>query len=435
MTQPGNTDPATAQLIALETDIKEGRIDAAIGALKAFNAAHPTDVRAMLFDGLIARARKNESHELGILQRTVLAAPRWPRAQMELALTLSRQSRHAEALQTADTAVALAPGERPPLEAAITIANTAGQPQTVLTYLQKAHALWPDDLEFDRQLGATLTNLRQYDQACAHWRRLLDKHPDDTVSEINYGMALSALGRNDEAVALLERTRQREPGNAIAAFYLASFRGETPASQPPELVQGIFDGYADNFDHQLVGQLKYRVPRRVAEIIRARGLDRFDLLDLGCGTGLMGVYLGKASGKFVGVDLSPRMLEQARRHKIYSELKQGDLLATLSETAPASFDIVTSNDVFIYVGDLTAVIPACFAVLRSGGALIFSCESTAGVEADLVLRPSKRYAHSRASIEALCRTAGFSNCRLEDIDVRLENNAPIPGFIAIAEKA
>lgn len=435
MTQPGNTDPATAQLIALETDIKDGRINEAIAKLKAFNAAYPTDVRALLFDALIARALKKTAHELMALHRATTLAPKWPRVFLEAALTLSRENRHAEALTAADTAVELAQGERPPLETAIVVAQSAGNPQAGLTYLRKAHALWPDDLDFDRQLGVILTNLRRYDEADAHWRKLLAKHPDDSAAEVNYGMTLAALGRNDEAVALLERTQARVPGNTTVAFYLASFRGETPASQPPDLVQGIFDGYADHFDHQLVGQLKYRVPRRVAEIIRARGRARFDLLDLGCGTGLMGVYLGKTNGKLVGVDLSSRMLDQARRHNLYTELKQGELLATLRETPRTSFDIVTSNDVFVYVGDLTAVIPACFAVLRPGGALIFSCEATAETEADLVLRPSKRYAHSRASIKALCRTAGFSSCRFEDIDVRLENNVPIPGFIAVAEKA
>ena len=435
MTQPGNIDPATARLIALETDIKEGRINEAIAALKAFNAAHPTDVRALLFDALIARAQKKTARELMALHRAITLAPKWPRAFLESALTLSRENRHAEALTAADTAVGLAPGERPPLETAIAVAQSAGNPQAGLTYLRKAHALWPDDLVFDRQLGVTLTNLRRYDEADAHWRKLLAKHPDDTAAEVNHGMTLAGLGRNDAAVALLERTHAREPDNAIVTFYLASMRGETPATQPPELVRGIFDGYADHFDTQLVGQLKYRVPRRVAEIIRARQRDRIDLLDLGCGTGLMGVYLGKTNGKLIGVDLSPRMLEQAKRHNLYAELKQGDLLAVLRETVPASFDVVTANDVFIYVGDLTTVIPACYGVLRPGGELIFSCEAANAAEGDLMLRPSKRYAHSRASIEALCRVAGFASCRLEDIDVRLENNVPIPGFIATAEKA
>ncbi|MBS0569489.1 MAG: methyltransferase domain-containing protein, partial [Proteobacteria bacterium] len=401
MTQPGNIDPATARLIGIENDIREGRTNEATAALKAFNAAYPTDVRALLFDALIARAQKKTTHELRALHRATTMAPKWPRAFLELALALSRENRHAEALTAADTAVTLAPGERPPLETAIAVANNAGNPQAGLAFLRKAHALWPDDIAIDRQLGVMLTNLRRHDEADAHWRRLLAKYPEDSASEVNYSMTLAALGRSEQAVALLERAQQREPENAIVAFYLASARGETPATQPPELVQGIFDGYADYFDHQLVGQLKYRVPRRVAEIIRARGRDRCDLLDLGCGTGLLGVYLGKPNGKLVGVDLSPRMLERARRHGIYAELKQGDLLAILHETPRAAFDIVASNDVFIYVGDLAAVIPACFEVLRPGGALIFSCETADDAEGDLVLRPSKRYAHSRASIEAL----------------------------------
>ncbi|HZW50605.1 MAG TPA: hypothetical protein VFF05_01980, partial [Rudaea sp.] len=247
MTQPGPIDPATAQLIALETDIQAGRIDAAIATLKAFNHAYPTDVRALLFDALIARAQIKTAHELMALHRATMQAPKWPRAFLELALTLSRENRHVEALTAAETAVALAPGERPPLETAIAVANGAGNAQAGLAFLKKAHALWPDDLVFDRQLGAMLTNLRRHDEADRHWRELLTKHPGDSTAEVNYSMTLAALGRGDEAVALLERTHQREPDNATVAFYLASARGETPASQPPELVQGIFDGYADYF--------------------------------------------------------------------------------------------------------------------------------------------------------------------------------------------
>lgn len=434
MTQSGNIDPATAQLVALETAIKQGRIDDAISALTAFVAAYPTDVRAHLFDALIARARKDTRNELLAFKRATTMAPRWAPPFAELALSLLREGRYPEAMTAADTAVELEPDKRQMIDVAIAVAVKAGFSNVALAYMRRAHSLWPADLGLDRQLCTLLTIMQRYDEADAHWRKLLARHPDDTAAEVNYAYTLTAMGRNDDAVTLLERTLGREPGNATAAFYLASARGETPAAQPPGLVQEIFDGYADRFDDQLVGKLKYRVPQRVAEIIRARQRPRLDLLDLGCGTGLMGVHLGKIDGKLIGVDLSPRMLEQARHHGFYTELKQGDLLAVLRETAPASFDIVTANDVFIYVGDLAAVIPACFKVLRPGGTLIFSCEAADDAEGALVLRPSKRYAHSRASIEALCRTAGFASCAIETIDVRLEKDAPIPGFIAVAEK-
>jgi predicted TPR repeat methyltransferase len=202
------------------------------------------------------------------------------------------------------------------------------------------------------------------------------------------------------------------------------------------MTREIFDNYADRFDAHLLGALQYRVPQHVADLIRRRTPSlNVDVLDLGCGTGLIGAELGRVDGSLVGVDLSAKMLEKASLLGIYSDLKQADLLDELHQAPPVSFDYVIATDVFIYVGELTEVIPAAFACLRGSGALIFSCESTNEAEGDLVLRASKRYAHSRTSIESLCRNAGFSRCSFDTVDLRLENNAPIVGFITLAEKA
>lgn len=436
MNQPSPHDPLSAQLVAMETDIQAGRIPEAIAALKRFHSANPTDVRALLIDALIARARADTKHELIALHRLTTAAPRWARAFMETAVTLSREGRHPEALTAAEAGVELAPGERPPLQVAIQVANAAGHGAIALDYLRKATAHWPDDLEFERQIGTILTNLRRYDEADVHWRGMLAKHAGDTSSEINFAMNLLGMGRQEEAVCLLERVQAANPDNETVTFLLASARGQTTPTQPDSYVQGLFDGYASHFDTHLVGTLKYGVPRRIAEIIHARdGMTlRKDILDLGCGTGLVGVYLGANSGTMIGVDLSPKMLDKARQHKIYTDLRQANLVDTLRESTPNSFDYVIAADVFIYVGDLHEVIPACQRVLRPGGMLIFSCEGAEDAEGDLILRRSQRYAHSQKSVQALCAQAGFANCTYETIDVRMENNVPIPGFLAIAEK-
>ena len=202
------------------------------------------------------------------------------------------------------------------------------------------------------------------------------------------------------------------------------------------MVRDVFDGYAHRFDAHPVGKLEYKVPERVAEIISRRtpGLDT-SVLDLGCGTGLVGKHLGRIGGALVGIDLSPAMIRRAARLGVYTELRQGSLLDELRQVPRAAFDYVTAADVFIYVGDISEVIPACFAVLRGGGALIFSCESADAAEGSYVLRPSKRYAHAPDAIETLYRAAGFERCTIEPTNLRLENNAPVHGFIAVAEKA
>jgi predicted TPR repeat methyltransferase len=181
--------------------------------------------------------------------------------------------------------------------------------------------------------------------------------------------------------------------------------------------------------------LKYRVPRRVADFIRQRSpaLD-VSILDLGCGTGLLGVYLGPIAGAFVGIDLSARMIERAALHRVYTELRQADVLDDLRATPAGTYDYVTANDVFIYVGDVSDVIPAAFSAIRPGGVLIFSCETARESENALVMRPSKRYAHMVSSIQAFCRDAGFESCAIESIELRFERGSPIPGFIAIAPR-
>jgi len=147
------------------------------------------------------------------------------------------------------------------------------------------------------------------------------------------------------------------------------------------------------------------------------------------------VYLGPVSGAFVGVDLSARMIERAALHRIYTDLREADVLDELRATPAGTYDYVTANDVFVYVGDISDVVPAAFKALRPGGALIFSCETAQESESALVIRPSKRYAHTISSIQAFCRDAGFDSCVIETIELRFERGSPIPGFIAFALKS
>ncbi|MFT3790978.1 MAG: methyltransferase domain-containing protein [Rudaea sp.] len=226
------------------------------------------------------------------------------------------------------------------------------------------------------------------------------------------------------------------PDEAVRRFHEAVARGESPPTQPAALVAELFDGLAARFEKHLVGRLQYRVPDRVADLVLARHPDRkLDLLDLGCGTGLLGLCLGRIDGALVGVDLSARMLDQAAPLGIYDTLRQGDALAELRETPADRYDGIAACDVFIYIGDVSDLISAAFRALRPGGMMIFSCEEADASEGPLRLRPSGRYAHSRASMAGLCRKAGFAGCAFEDIALRLEAERQIAGFIAVAEKS
>jgi predicted TPR repeat methyltransferase len=128
------------------------------------------------------------------------------------------------------------------------------------------------------------------------------------------------------------------------------------------------------------------------------------------------------------------MIDQAARHNVYDRFHNVDLLDALEATPASLYDVITALDVFVYVGDLAQAIPNAFKVLKPGGQLIFSCERSADDEADLVLRPTLRYAHKASHIEAQCRAAGFDPVAIENTNLRLENNAPVDGYLVIAQK-
>ena len=427
-------DPLLDRLIAVESDIKSGRLREAAATLDALAAANPADFRVHMTAALLGRTAANARLELESLRRAVAAAPRNWRVRVEQAKALSRRDRHAEAVAAAQASVDLAPQELAAMEVAVAVADAAGDLAGAQRYLQAAHDLKPADVAIRRALGVNLARQGRYLDAEPHLRAVLATSPDDLPALEWLGSTLIGLDRRDEALAVLHRVQALAPDDPNLPFHLALARGETPATQPDAMVRAVFDAYAHRFDGHLLGKLHYRVPQRMAGIIRTRMPVPSSVLDLGCGTGLVGKFLGGTGAKLVGVDLSPRMLERARRLGVYADLRCAPLLDELHATAPESVDFITAADVFIYVGDLGGVIPAAFAALRRGGALIFSCELAADDEGALVLRASKRYAHSVSSVRALCRAAGFAGCEVEALTLRLENEQPIDGYIAIAEK-
>jgi predicted TPR repeat methyltransferase len=162
-----------------------------------------------------------------------------------------------------------------------------------------------------------------------------------------------------------------------------------------------------------------------------------NVLDLGCGTGLVGVEIGSRSRRLVGIDLSPNMIERARARNLYTELRCTDLMRgiAMEQAEQARYDVVTAADVFIYVGKLDAVVPAVRKVLNPGGLFAFSAEA---LEATGEIPPRGyrlgvmgRYAHSAEYLRQLAELNGFHVELLRSIRIRLEHRRPVEGWLTV----
>lgn len=99
------------------------------------------------------------------------------------------------------------------------------------------------------------------------------------------------------------------------------------------------------------------------------------ILDLGSGAGLDSLFAARRvgpSGKVIGVDLCPEMVEKARSNASLLGLHNVEFVEAGIEKPPlsdASVDVVISNGVFNLCPDKPLVLTEAFRVLRPGGRL------------------------------------------------------------------
>lgn len=211
--------------------------------------------------------------------------------------------------------------------------------------------------------------------------------------------------------------------------------GDAVSAITPGYVRALFDAYAPRFDRHLVEGLSYRGHALVADALEAmaeRGASLGRVIDLGCGTGLVGAALAGRPEHLTGIDLSPGMLAEAGRRGLYHRLVEGELVAALAAEPPASADAVTAADVMIYVGDFPGMVAGSARVLRAGGRFAFTVQSHPGD--GLILGPDARYAHGDALVRETLAAAGLDLERAEPAGVRRENGAEVPGRVIVARQ-
>ncbi len=360
------------------------------------------------------------------LRASLALLPGRPSSLLNLAVVLLRQARPAEALPLLDEVLAQQPDDLDALGHRGVALNDLGRPAEAAASFDQLLQRDPSRPQAWFHLAQALQMGGQLADAVSAYERCLQLQPTHALACSQRGSALKELGRLDDARVAFEQALALGDDVELNRYQLASLgAAAVPAASPRQYVQRLFDDYADDFDAHLVEELGYVAPERLQQLLTGLGR-RFDsALDLGCGTGLCGPLLRPLVQQLAGVDLSPRMLAQARQRGGYDELHEAELLAHLQGTT-AQHDLVLAADVFIYVGDLAPVFAALAPVLRPGGVFAFSVESGPPAEA-YVLQPSLRYAHGEAALRALAAAGGFDVLRSEAGALRVDEAHALQG--------
>ena len=103
-------------------------------------------------------------------------------------------------------------------------------------------------------------------------------------------------------------------------------------------------------------------------------LEGLDVLDVGCGAGLLSEPMARLGGTVTGLDPSPGMVEAARAHAAESGVPvayRSDLVETLAAEG-AQFDLVVAMEVVEHVADVSFFLSSCAAVTKPGGLVLLA---------------------------------------------------------------
>lgn len=168
-------------------------------------------------------------------------------------------------------------------------------------------------------------------------------------------------------------------------------------------------------------------PLRLDWIQSMAALAGKQVLDIGCGGGILADSMARRGAQVLGVDLSTKALKVAQLHAMEAQtpnIRYREVSAeALASEAPGSFDVVTCMEMLEHVPDPASVVAACAQLVKPGGWVFLSTINRnakafmlAIVGAEYLLNMLPRGTHEFAKLIKPSELAAY--CRSAALDVR-----------------
>ncbi len=144
-------------------------------------------------------------------------------------------------------------------------------------------------------------------------------------------------------------------------------------ADPRKDCQTSYDLVADEYVRRIFDELQHKpLDRQLLERFAARVRDLGPACDMGCGPGHVARYLHERGVQVCGVDLSPAMVERARRLTPGVEFREGDMMAL--DAADGAWAGIAALYSIIHVprGDMVRALGELRRVLRPDGLLLLA---------------------------------------------------------------
>ena len=269
-------------------------------------------------------------------------------------------------------------------------------------------------------------------EATALFETILTLQDDHFAALNNLAAIHIRLGQREQAVVLLEHAITANPKDEASKFMLNALTGRNKKPDAcPTYVNNLFNNYALYYDQHVQGPLSYSLPHTIGRVLHQLHTEKVKhTIDLGCGTGLCGAILREVSEHLTGVDISAKMLDQAKSKGIYDQLVEAELITFLQHNEQ-KYELAVAGDVLPYFGALDPLFTAIHQRLSSGGLFIFTHEISE--QQPWQLQDSARFSHHPEYIKTLCVQEGFKLMFQENVVARQQNGQALHEMLYVVQ--
>jgi predicted TPR repeat methyltransferase len=372
-------------------------------------------------------------------QRVKVEAPQLAEASYNLGHALAELGRWEEAVSQFRQAVVVKPDY---VQAYCGLGNAfqqRGQLEEAVQHYRRALAIAPNHVKARIDLGWVLAEQVKLAEARAEAETAARLAHQPNFPHYLLGVLFARCGLAEAARIQFNLSLKDDPEDRRGArLCLAALGFEPMPERAPDVVLDQFYNLrAAWWNQEDMLKHPYRAAKSLAEAFQRLVGDpeRLDILDAGCGAGLIGVLIERKMRGLDGIDRSAEMLARAREKNIYRELHQGDLVRFMADR-PERYDVITSGAVLLHFGDLTPVFDAAATTLRDNGLFLFTLFHNAADESTVAVgsfesgqAQAGSFVHGRDYLARIAATTGFQVEMMEHEVFDQHEGAPRMGLV------
>jgi len=136
-----------------------------------------------------------------------------------------------------------------------------------------------------------------------------------------------------------------------------------------DIISTFYDTYQEQNDPK-VKALYRNFFQKIFTYFKKRGTKKLRILDIGCGTGYLEQYLMPEHHKIIGIDVSKKLLEIAKKKFPTVEYKLQDAYSLRD----GSYDLIVENSVLHHIKDYKKILAKMVHLLKPHGCIFLGAE-------------------------------------------------------------